>query len=50
MNVQKPGLFLILQITQDLNKVKKNPEHPFVDIGNQESCAKFQQNMELYGR
>ena len=26
---QKPGL----SITQDLDKIKKNPEHPFVDIG-----------------
>ena len=24
---------------------KKNPEHTFVDIGTQEMCAKFQQNM-----
>ena len=29
----KPGLFLFLQITQDLNKIIKNPAHPFVDIG-----------------
>ena len=26
---QKPGL----SITQDLDKIKKHPEHPFVDIG-----------------
>ena len=26
---QKPGLLT----TQDLNKIKKNPEHPFVDFG-----------------
>ena len=25
------GLFKFLQITQDLNKIKKNPEHPFAD-------------------
>ena len=33
--MQKPGLFKFLQITQDLNKIKKNPAHPFVDIGQQ---------------
>ena len=32
--------FWFLQITQDLNKIKKNPEHPFIDI-----CAKFQQKI-----
>ena len=37
--------FLILQITQDLNKTKKNPTHSFVDIGKQKTCAKFQQNI-----
>ena len=25
--------FLISQVTEDLNKIKKNPEHAFVDIG-----------------
>ena len=30
-----------LSITQDLNKIK-NPEHPFVDSGMLERCAKFQ--------
>ena len=34
---QKPGL----SITQDLNKILKNPEHPFVDIGKTEMCEKF---------
>ena len=24
--------FLFLQITEDLNKIRKNPEHPFLDI------------------
>ena len=38
---QKSGL----SITQDLNKVKENPEQPFVDIGKKETCAKFQQNI-----
>ena len=36
---QKPGL----SITQDLNKMKENPEHPFVDIGETETCTKVQQ-------
>ena len=40
-HAQKPRL----SITQDLNKIKKNPEHPFVDLGNQERCTKFQQNL-----
>ena len=26
-------LAFILQITQDLKKIKKSPKHPFVDIG-----------------
>ena len=33
MSLLKPGLFKFLQITQDLNEIKKNPTHPFVDIG-----------------
>ena len=28
MHSQKPGS----SITQDLNEIKKNPEHPFIDI------------------
>ena len=32
-----------MEITQDLNKIKKNPEHAFVDIGKKETFAKFQQ-------
>ena len=44
--MQKPGLlFGFLQITQDLKKIKKNPEHTFVDIGEQETCARFQQKL-----
>ena len=38
---QKPGL----SVTHDLNKIKKIPEHPFVDIGKTETCAKFQQKI-----
>ena len=34
---QKPDL----SITQDLNKVKKIPTHPFVDTGKQVTRAKF---------
>ena len=26
------SIFILLLISQDLNKIKKNPEHPFVDI------------------
>ena len=26
------SFFTFLLITQDLNKIKKNPEHPFADI------------------
>ena len=35
----------LLLITQDLNKIKKNPEHPFVDIVKLETCEKFQQEI-----
>ena len=38
---QKPGL----SITQDLNKIRKNPKHPIVDIGKLETGAKFQQKI-----
>ena len=37
----KPGL----SITQDLNKIRKNPKHPIVDIGKLETGAKFQQKI-----
>ena len=36
---------LISQITQVLNKIKEIPEHPFVDIGKQKTCIKFQQKL-----
>ena len=32
-SVYKPGLLKFLQITQDLNEIKKNPTQSFVDIG-----------------
>ena len=35
---QKSGL----SITQDLDKIKKSPEHRFVDVGKWETCTKFQ--------
>ena len=44
--VQKPSLFLFLQITQTLNKKKKS-EHPLVDIRN--VCKVSVKNIELYG-
>ena len=37
-----------MQITQDLNRIKKNPVHPFVDNGKKETCAKFQQRILNY--
>ena len=51
--IDKPGFcecvesrsFLFWQITQFLNKILKNPEHPFVDSGKQEMCIKFQQKL-----
>ena len=44
VSVWKVGLFYFLQITQDLNTRKSN-EHSFEDIGNSETCEKFQQKM-----
>ena len=35
----KPGL----SITQDLDKIKKNPEHPFVDIISRKHAQNFSQ-------
>ena len=43
--VSTHSLFTFLLITQDLNKIKKNPEHPFVDIVKYETCAKIQQKI-----
>ena len=39
-HLQKTGL----SITQDLNRIK-NLEHPFVNSGKLERCAKFQQKI-----
>ena len=38
---EKPSL----SMTQNLNKIKKNPTHPLVDIRKTETCAKFQQKI-----
>ena len=37
--------FTFLLITQDLNKTKKNSEHPFLEINKYKMCAKFQQKV-----
>ena len=42
------SFFTILLISQDLNKIKKNPIHPFVDIITEKTCAKFQQKIFNY--
>ena len=39
--VSTHSFFTLLLITQDLNKIKKNPARPFVDIAKWETCAKF---------
>ena len=39
------SLFTFILITQDLNKIKKRPRHAFVDIGQLETCAEFQQKI-----
>ena len=42
--MQKPG-FLIFVNKSRSKQNKKNPEHIFVDIDKQETCAKFQQKI-----
>ena len=46
-NKQRPDFYTLTETrftnNSNLNKVKKNPKHPFVDIGKTEKCAKFQQ-------
>ena len=39
------SFFTLLLITQDLSKIKKVPQNPFVDITKQKTCAKFQQKI-----
>ena len=43
--VSTHSCFTLLLITQDLNKILKNPAHPFEDITKQKTCAKFQQKI-----
>ena len=43
--VSTHSLFTFSLITQDLNKIKKNPTHSFVYICKQETCAKFQKKI-----
>ena len=43
--VSTHSFFTLLLITQDLNKIKKNPTHPFVDITKKKTCVKFQQKI-----
>ena len=52
-NVKRPG-FYVLVVPIFINnskykKNKKNPRHSFVDIGKQETCAKFQQKYWTVG-
>ena len=35
------SFFTLLLITQDLNKIKKNPAHPFVDIILSRKCVQI---------
>ena len=37
--------FYFFRIAQDLNEIKKNRAHPFVDIGKLETCAKLQEKI-----
>ena len=37
-----------MQITQDRNKIKKNPEQPFVDAGKCETCKISVKDIQLY--
>ena len=41
--VSTHSFFTLLLINQDLDKIKKNPAHTFVDITKQKTRAKFQQ-------
>ena len=45
LHTQSNQFFTLLLITQDLNKIKKNPEHPFADIVKYKTYKKFQQNI-----
>ena len=46
MSVQKPeATFLIFANNSRSKQNKRNPAHPFVDIGRQKTSAKFQQKV-----
>ena len=40
--VSTHSFFTFFRITQDLKKIKKNPEQPFLDIIKWKTCANFQ--------
>ena len=42
-------VFFIFANNSRSRQNKENTEHPFVDIGKYEKCAKFSKNIELYG-
>ena len=46
--VSTHSFFTLLLITRNLNKIKKNTAHPFVDITKQKTCAKFQRKILNY--
>ena len=52
-NLKRPGFCTLVFYTFINNsrskQNKKNPIHPFVDIGKTETCAKFQQNRQITG-
>ena len=49
-NVKRPVFYALLfftylLITQDLNKIKENPRHSFVNTDKEKKCAKFQKKI-----
>ena len=45
LHAHRNQFFTFLLITQDINKIKKNSEHAFLDIVKEPRCAKFQQKI-----
>ena len=43
--MRRSQVFLIFAHNSRSKRNKKNPTHPFVDIGKYETCAKFQQKI-----
>ena len=41
LHTNRNKCFTFLLIPQDLNKIKTNPKHPFVDVVKLKTCAKF---------